>query len=80
MVLVLGLGVGIGLAIGSLLVTAAALSFPTPLRTALFGLDPLDPIALLIAGGFLASVTIVAAYLPTRRALGIGPLVALRHD
>jgi ABC-type antimicrobial peptide transport system permease subunit len=61
-------------------VAAAALAFPAGLRAALFGLNPLDPAAFSLAGALLIGVTLVAAYVPARRALGIGPLAALRHD
>ena len=49
-------------------------------RLWLFGLNPLDPTALSLAGVFLIGVTLVAALLPARRALGMAPLTALRHD
>jgi predicted permease len=73
-------GVAIGLVAGVALVTIGALAFPAGLRAALFGLNPLDPTALSLAGGFLIGVTLVAALLPARRALGMAPLTALRHD
>lgn len=73
-------GVGIGLLAGLAVVAAAALAFPAGLRATLFGLNPLDPAAFSLAGGLLIGVTLVAAYVPARRALGIGPLAALRHD
>lgn len=73
-------GVRIGLLAGLAVVAAAALAFPAGLHAALFGLNPFDPAALSVAGGLLIGVTLVAAYVPARRALGIGPLAALRHD
>ena len=73
-------GVGIGLLAGLAVVAAAALAFPAGLRATLFGLNPLDPAAFSLAGALLIGVTLVAAYVPARRALGIGPLAALRHD
>jgi predicted permease len=73
-------GVAVGVVVGALLMTTTLLSFSKAFRTALFGLNPLDPMALVVAVGFLAAVTFAAAYLPARRALGIGPLVALRHE
>lgn len=73
-------GVAIGLLAGVAVVTIAAVAFPAGLRAALFGLNPLDPTALSLAGVFLIGVTLVAALLPARRALGMAPLTALRHD
>jgi len=73
-------GVAIGLLAGGAVVTIAAMAFPAGLRAALFGLNPFDPMALSLAGAFLIGVTFVAALLPARRALGIAPLTALRHD
>ena len=56
----------------------AALS--SEMRAALFGLNPLDPAAYLLAVFSLAIVVCAAVYLPSRRALGLAPLEALRHD
>jgi predicted permease len=71
--------VGIGALAGCALVTGLAVSFSGPVKEMLFGLTPLDPIALLIATGIFLSATLVAAYLPARRALGIQPSEALRR-
>ena len=73
-------GVTIGLLAGAAVIAIAAVAFPAGIRAALFGLNPLDPTALSLAGGFLIGVTLVAALLPARRALGMAPLTALRHD
>jgi ABC-type lipoprotein release transport system permease subunit len=34
----------------------------------------------MLVGGVLMGATLLVAYLPARRALGIGPLAALRYD
>jgi len=50
------------------------------LRSFLYGLSPLDPIAY---GGvvlLLAAAAITASYLPARRAMRIDPVLALRHE
>ncbi len=65
---------------GGALVALVAWSFSAGVRTALFGMNPLDPTACLAAAACLAAVVFVAAYLPARRALGVAPLDALRHD
>ena len=73
-------GVAIGLLAGLAIVATAGMAFSEALRAALFGLDPLNPTAFSVAVGVLIGVTLLAAYLPARRALGIGPLAALRHE
>jgi predicted permease len=73
-------GVAIGLLAGLAIIAIAVTAFSAELRATLFGLDPLDPAAFSVAVSVLVGVTLLAAYLPARRALGIGPLAALRHD
>jgi putative ABC transport system permease protein len=46
----------------------------------LFGVDPLDPIAFTAAPGLLVFVSILAAWIPARRASRIDPVRALRAD
>jgi ABC-type antimicrobial peptide transport system permease subunit len=73
-------GVLIGTTVALVLLSAAAVIFGPQLRTALNGVDPLDPLAFAAAVAVLATVVGAAAYLPTRRALGLTPLAALRRD
>jgi ABC-type antimicrobial peptide transport system permease subunit len=67
---VAGLAVGVG--------GAAALS--TVLRSLLYGVGNLDPIAYLSAMTFFAVNMAVAALLPARRALRVDPMRALRYE
>ena len=68
--------VAIGLVIGIALGLGAA----NAARTLLFGLDPSDPTTILSAAALLASIGLVAAYLPARRASRLDPMTTLRQD
>jgi len=77
--MVLGHGLrlfGIGIAVGALAVAASA----GVIRSFLFGVSPLDPQTYLAVGFILSVVTILAAWLPARRACRINPIVALRSE
>ena len=66
----------VGLAVG--LVGASALT--RALNAYLYGVHPLDPLALGAAVGVLITVAVVASVLPARRAARIDPVVALRTE
>jgi putative ABC transport system permease protein len=66
--------VGFALGVGA---SAAATRL---LRSQLFGVEPADPLAYAAGAVLLGLVTIVACYLPARRAAGVDPMVALRQD
>jgi ABC-type antimicrobial peptide transport system permease subunit len=68
--------VGIGIITG--LVAASAVT-----RTAeslLYGLQPNDPLTLVLATMTLLAVAVLAGYLPARRASKVDPMIALRHE
>jgi hypothetical protein len=71
MVLALG-GVGIGVA-GALLLTRL-------MRTLLFGVSATDPLTFAGVSLLLFGVSLLACYLPARKAAQVDPLVALRRD
>jgi ABC-type antimicrobial peptide transport system permease subunit len=72
--------VGLGALTGGGLAVVVAIAFSRPLKALLFGLAPLDPAAFLTATAVLLFVTLVAAYVPARRALGVQPADALRRE
>ncbi len=65
-----------GIALG--LAGAAALT--RYLSAMLFDLTPLDPATYIAVAVSFGLVALIASYLPARRATGIDPMVALRHD
>jgi putative ABC transport system permease protein len=58
-------------------ISAAAANYVKPL---LFELDAADPLTLAAGVTTLCMVTLVACYIPARRAMRINPVQALRHD
>ncbi len=66
----LGAAVGLGGAFG-----AARL-----VEGMLYGVDSLDPVTMLGAAGLMIAASVLASYLPVRRATRIDPLVALRYE
>src|SRR5215813_6872164 len=65
---VVGLVVGLGMAFG-----AAQL-----VSSLLYGVAPTDPTTFIAVGTVLCAVTLLACYLPARRAMRVDPMVALR--
>jgi predicted permease len=67
-------GAGIGLGI------AAALALTRVMSALLFGVSPMDPITYVTVAASLATVALLATYLPARRASRVDPVIALRAD
>jgi putative ABC transport system permease protein len=63
-----------GIALGLVL----ALVLTRVLSTMLFGIAPTDPGTYIAVGALLSAVALLACYLPSRRAMDVEPLVALR--
>ena len=49
-------------------------------RSLLFGVTPTEPAVFAVAAAALAGATVLAGWLPARRASRVDPLVALRHE
>jgi hypothetical protein len=67
-------------AIGTMLGLGGAALVNKVLGTLLFEVRPDDPITFIVAAMLLAIVSLVACYLPARRATRVDPLIALRCD
>ncbi len=67
---------GLGLVLGAGLAVLAA----RVTRTLLYGLEPSDPLTLVLAVLLLSAVTVAAGYIPARRAARVDPMVALRYE
>jgi predicted permease len=57
-----------------------ALGLSRLVRSQLYGIEPSDPMTLVIAAFTLALVGLFAGYLPARRAAGVQPVRALRYE
>ena len=66
--------------IGIILGVVAAFALTRTIQSLLFGVTPTDPLtfALVVAG--LATVALLASYLPARRATNADPMEALRQE
>jgi predicted permease len=77
--LVLGQGMRLAL-VGTALGIAGAYGLTRLLAKFLFGVKPSDPLAFSIVAATLIVVTLLAGLVPTRRAMRVDPIVALRQE
>ncbi|MFP3948737.1 MAG: hypothetical protein ACLFWG_08395, partial [Longimicrobiales bacterium] len=67
--------IGLGVVAGVL----GAMALSGALRSALYGISPLDPSAYLLAAAVLVVAGLVATVIPARRAVAAGSAAALRE-
>ena len=80
-VLKLVVGQGMGLAgIGVAVGVAASFALTRLMRGLLFGVSASDPLTFVTVAACLASVALLANYVPARRAARVSPTVALRYE
>jgi putative ABC transport system permease protein len=65
-----------GIAIGLL----SAVFVTRSMASQLYGVSPLDPLTYLAVALVMAGVAFLACYVPTRRAMRVDPVIALRHE
>jgi ABC-type antimicrobial peptide transport system permease subunit len=68
--------IAIGLASG----LAAALAFGRVVESLLYRISPRDPVTLIVIAALLLLVSVVACWVPARRATKVDPLIALRSE
>jgi ABC-type antimicrobial peptide transport system permease subunit len=69
---IIGIGVALGLA-GSFALTRV-------IKSALYGVTATDPTTYVGISALLLLVAIIACLIPTRRAVGVHPTIALRYE
>jgi ABC-type lipoprotein release transport system permease subunit len=58
---------------------AGAIALGPVLESLLYGVRPADPFTIAVVAGVFAAVTLAAAWVPARRAIGIDPVRVLRQ-
>ena len=66
--------------VGVILGAASALGLTRLMSSLLYGVKPWDPLTIVLVSVLLSGVTLLATYLPARRASRVDPMVALRYE
>ena len=69
--------IGIAIGVAGSLIAARFLTFFTNL---LFGVKPTDTVTFVAVVGILTAVSLLACYIPARRAAKVDPMIALRYE
>ena len=67
-------------ALGLMFGCVAAFGTARVIRASLVGVAPTDPLMMLLAAAVVASVALMACYIPARRAATVNPLVAMKAE
>jgi len=66
--------------LGVVIGVASSLALARFLKSMLYGVKPWDPVSIIVVAILLTAVTLLAAYIPARRASRVDPMVALRYE
>jgi putative ABC transport system permease protein len=66
--------------VGVIIGVGSALALARLMSSLLFGVKPWDPVTIVLVAALLSGVTLLATYLPARRASWVDPMVALRYE
>ncbi len=66
--------------VGVIIGVGSALGLTRLMSSLLFGVKPWDPVTIVLVAIMLSGVTLLATYLPARRASRVDPMVALRYE
>jgi ABC-type antimicrobial peptide transport system permease subunit len=75
--MVVGHGLGLA-AIGVVVGAAASIALARFMATLVYGVKPIDPVAIGVSSLMLGSVAVLASYIPARRAAQLDPVEVLR--
>jgi putative ABC transport system permease protein len=67
---------GVGMVVGLTLAIGCGPLF----RHFVYGVAPRDPFTIVGAAVVLTGIALLACWIPARRAIGVDPMVALRHE
>jgi predicted permease len=77
--LIIGQGMKLAL-IGLLIGVASSFALMQMMKSLLFGVSPADPLTFAAIALLLLAVSLLACWIPARRAARVDPLIALRHE